>query len=708
MSDRAVLAVGLLLLYLPGALLFVVCRVRSLKVWLGAAPAATLGVYQLAALAGPVVGVRLWPAATAVVAALAVVAVVLEVRARRSGVVPDVVRSALGTVTSRPLTVLAGVLGVATACWLATTSWLRGLAGLATPLQEHDPVQHLLLTAFVARTGDASPFDVMPLDLATGGNVRFYPAGLHTFAGLLAGPAPDPVVAFNAAVVLLLGVAAPLTLAAAVAAVAGRRYGVPAGALAALTSSVLYRPQFQLAHDAGIFAFGVGLALAPAAVVCLLGLRSGGRGLPVVTAVVALGLYAIHPSIAVIVVIALVAGGVAALTDARARRWIGDTRWALLATAVLSAVLVTPWLLASLRVGGQVTDYPEVPPLEPFPDAVERVVGARYGGFLDPTQTHHQTAFAVLALIGLLGCLTQRRLLPLAAAWLAWLAIAIGFTTGLDDAPVLEQIGGLFYNSTARLTNTTYVLAAAVAGAGIAGLAARLADLAGWRPRRRATPEATADTTAGATGGGATASGRRLPEVLVPLVAIAVGVTFVLVSALDYRVVNTQSVAGRASTPDFVRVSAEDREAFAWLARQDGVGTVMNNGNDGSTYLYVYEGIPVVNVYPVGVAEARYGIYLMEHFDRIDTDPKVRCLVQRYAITHVFVSLTSPRIGAAAAPFGWVDGPTFDFAPGLDGLDQADDVRLVHRNADASVYAVDRAVLEGDDQRACSADPAAP
>ncbi|MGY1726614.1 DUF6541 family protein [Geodermatophilus sp. SYSU D01062] len=702
MSDRAVLAVGLLLLYVPGTLLFVVCRVRSLRVWLGAAPAATLGIYQLAALSGSAVGLRLWPAVLTCTAALAVAAVALELRAGSEAVVPDVVRSTLAGVRARPQAAVVAVVGVATACWLAATTWLRGMGGLATPSQEHDPVQHLLLTAFIARTGQASPFDVMPLDLASGDNVRFYPAGLHTFAGLLAGLTPDPVVAFNGTLVVVLGVAGPVGLCAAVAGIVGRRHGPVAGALAALLSSVLYRPQFQLAHDAGIFAFGVGLALAPAAVVCVLALRRGDRGLPVATAVVALGLYAIHPSVAVIVASVLVVGGVVALTSAPVRAWLSSTRWVLLATAVLSGVAVAPWLLASLQVGGQVTDYPEIPPDEPLFVALERVVGAQVGGFLDPSASQYQTAIAVATLAGLVGCLTRRRLWPLAAAWLAWVGIAVAFTTGLDDAPVIDQIGGLFYNSTPRLTNTTYVLAVAVAGAGITSLAAQLAAVATRRGHASDSPSPT-DTAEGAT-----AAGERLPDLLVPAVVAAVAVVFVSVSALDYRAMNTQSVAGRFATPDFLRVSGEDRAAFEWLARQDGVGTVMNNGNDGSTYLYVYEGIPVVNVYPLGVAEARYGLYLMQHFNEIDTNRKVRCLVQQHDISHVMVSLTSPLIGAAADPFDWLAEPTFSYAPGLEGLDDVEDLHRVYRNTDTSVYAIDESVLEGDDRQACSADPAAP
>ncbi|MGY1731879.1 DUF6541 family protein [Geodermatophilus sp. SYSU D01045] len=691
MSDTGVLLAGLALLYLPGLLFLAVCRVRSLVLWVGAAPAVTLGLLQVAALLGAPVGAPVWTAGAALLAVLAVAGVVLEVRAGADGVVRGVLGSAVDRVRTRPWAAGLAVAAVGTGCWLASTTWLRGFHGLSTPSQEHDMVQHLLMAAYVARTGEASPFELMPLDLATGENARFYPGGLHTFAGLVSDVAPDPVVGFNAATVLVLGVAAPVTLFAAVVAVAGRRDGLVAGALAALFASVLYRPSFQLALDGGILGYAAGLALAPVVACCLLRLPRRLGADVLVTPVVVLAVFAVHPSMAVFVAGTTAVAGAVALPRSPVRRWVAERWRVLLATGGATVVLLVPWLLASSRVGDQVSSYPERPATEPFLDVALRLLRFTYSGFFDPGQTLYHAAFAVLFAVGALGCLTRLRLLPLLAAWAAWALLAIAFNAGLSGAPVVAQVAGFFYNSLTRLVDLSWVLAPAVAGAGLAALLGGAAELAA-RPGR----------------GDAGSRRARVLQAAGPVVAAALALVFLLTAGLSYRDRNTEAVAARYGEPGFVRVSADDRAAFDWLGDQDDVGRVLNNGNDGSTYLYVYEGIPVVNVFPLGVAESRYGIYLMEHFDRIATDPKVRCLVQRYDITHLLVSRTSPPVWAAAAPFGWVDTPLFDAAPGFAGLDDVDEVDLVFRNGDASVYAVDESVLDGDDEAACTADPAAP
>ncbi len=51
MSDTtSFLSLGLVVLYVPGLLLLLACRVRSVRVLLGVAPVATLGLLQVAAL----------------------------------------------------------------------------------------------------------------------------------------------------------------------------------------------------------------------------------------------------------------------------------------------------------------------------------------------------------------------------------------------------------------------------------------------------------------------------------------------------------------------------------------------------------------------------------------------------------------------------------------------------------------------------------
>ncbi len=696
MSDTTTtLGLGLLVLYVPGLLLLLVCRAHGLRLLLGVAPVATLGLLQLATLLSTTTPLQLPGAAVAVVAALALALVVLDVRAGTEGAVVGVLRRA-GTVARRsPVpTAVAGVLLLG-AVWLASTTWLRGFDGLDTPPQEHDTVTHALLTSYIARTGEASPFDVMPVDLATGGWVRFYPAGLHTYAALLADLRGDAVTGLNAATLLLLAVAGPVVLAAAAATIEPLRSRPVFAALAALLAVGLYRPYLALTHDAGILPFAVGLATAPALAICLLSMRRRDWPMAVVTAVVALALFSLHPSIAIISVIVAVTVLVVAVLLGPGRTWLRETLGTLAVTALAAVVLVSPWALASVTVAGSVADYPERPPSAPVGEVARWIGGFFYGGFFDLDNEHLHTGFAILFWIGFVGCLTSRRLWPLLAAWLSWAVAALLYGSGSADLPGLAQLGQLFFNSWVRIMSVSWVLAPAVAALGLAALVDRAAALA---ERRGTQPEDA----------GSRQRTGRLAAALPAGVAAVVALVHLQTAGLGYRDTNVVAVADRYGDPEFYRVTPEEREAFAFLGAQPDVGRVLNNGNDGSTFLYVYEGVPVVNTYPLGMPESRYGIYLMQHLSDVGTDPVVGCLLQRWDVTHVTVSQTSPSIGARGAPDRWVPDEYFSYAPGFFDLVEVPGFEPVFSNSDTAVFRIDPAVREDADLSACTADPARP
>ena len=694
MSDATLLVLGALVLYVPGLLLLWACRMRSARVALAVAPVATLGLLQLAALLGAFTPLELPAATVLVTATLAVGVLVLDVRAGREGAVVGMVHQTVEAVRRAPATSIVSGVVLALAVRLGTSTWLRALGGLATPPQEHDTVTHTLLTAYIAWTGHASPFDVMPVDLATGDGVRYYPAGLHTFAALLADLGGDAVVGLNAATVLLLGLAAPVTLFAAVSTIEPARTRPVFGAVAALLSVTLYRPYLQLMHDAGILPFAVGLAMAPALAVCLLSMRRRDPRTALVTSVVAFALFAIHPSIAIIAIIVTVTVLAVCLAFLDGRTWVTERAGTLGLTALMTAIVAAPWALASVTAAGTVSGYPETPPADSVGVVSERIAGFFYGGFFDPFGEQFQSGFAVLFWIGFLGCLTTRRLWPVLAAWVSWAVAALLYGSGFADAPVLAQLGQLFFNSWVRIMSVSAFIAPAVAALGLAALTASLAGLAERRKKR--------------TESSGQRQRPRLATALPVVVAAAVALGYVFISGLDYRETNTRALAQRYGHPEFLRITPEERAAFDFLAGEKPVGRVLNNGNDGSTFLYVYKQIPVVNTFPLGTPEARYGIYLMEHFNEIGTDPAVGCLVRRWDITHVIVSLSSPAIGAKGAPNGWVDTELFDYAPGFFDLIDVPEVELAYYNSDVAVFRIDPEVRRDSDLSACSADPADP
>lgn len=687
MSDALVLVCGALLIYVPGLLLLVALRVRSLRVAVGTAPVVTIALLQLVALLRWGLGTGLARTIVGVVAAVAVVAVVLEVRAGRDGVLVAAGRTIRTAVQRGPATTALSVVLLVGGVVIGMSEWLRGMAGLATPPQEHDTVTHTLVAAWIAFTGRAGPFEVEPTDLVTGSPVHYYPAGAHMLAGVLGMWSGDVVSAFNAMIVLVLGLAAPVTLFCAVAAFEPLRTRPVFSGLAALVAVTAYRPFFQFAHDAGVMTFAMGVALVPAFAVALTGLGPRLRQAPsgvAVTALVAMGLYTVHPSLAVVVVVVMaVSGAVALLSSVEFRRWLRQRLPQLVVVAAAAALLSLPWALASLPAAGAVASYGEQPPGLSLGRALEVVAGFRYGGFVTQAASS-QTALAVLFWLGFVGCLTRRRLWPVAAAWLFWAVVMVLWTSGHSGLPVLAQLGGVFYNSTSRMTGIEWLLAPAVAGLGLSALVSRVLEAApALRPRRVA--------------------------LLVPAAAVVTAVAYFASAGWHYVDVNAASVGDRWGKPQFYRIAPAERQAFDYLAAHRAeVGRVLNNGNDGSTFAYVYDGIPIINIYPEGDMQAAYGVYLMQHLNEIGINPAVRCLVQRYHVTHVLMSRTSPPLLGRGFPDNWVRTKWFQYPTGFSDLGAVPQVSLVFANSDSLVFRIADSVLQGDDSAACTRDPSRP
>ena len=119
--------------------------------------------------------------------------------------------------------------------------------------------------------------------------------------------------------------------------------------------------------------------------------------------------------------------------------------------------------------------------------------------------------------------------------------------------------------------------------------------------------------------------------------------------AVGYAQVEEETVATRYRAPDFVRVGPDDQQAIAWLADRVRPGErVLNSPNDGSTYLYVERGVPVVNVYTLGLPGVPYSYRLLESFNTYPTDESVRRQLRELNVRWVYVDEQAPR----SAPTG--------------------------------------------------------
>ena len=562
--------------------------------------------------------------------------------------------------------------GAAYAAW----AWLVGIGPLATRPQEHDMIMHVLQTAYVTRTGRGAPWQLAPVDLLTGTPTWFYPSGVHLLAAATAGLVGGAVVpALNAQTVVLLAVAG-CTGAAALGAVAGRQLGLGRGSamlvagIASLVMAGLYRPALVLMHDGGIFANAVSLSLVPAAVAGVLAL--GSRALPVragagVGAAVA-GTVWCHPSAAASIAVTTAAWWAGMLVTRRGRTELRRAVPGLAVAAGVAAVLLVPAVGPGLGQSARTANWPPDTGPVPFYRALGETLGFPYSGGIDPDQTRSQIWVLLLVLVGIGAVVALRRGIGPVAAFTVWSAIVVGAWrspgTGVD-----ALVTRFFYHAMLRTWSHVYLLAPVLAGLGVVLVAGRVAVLA-----RRRVP--------------LRASWTALALVGVAFVGYATG------PAAGYARIAELSVATRYRTPEFVRIGPDDDAAIAWLAAHIRPGErVFNSPNDGSTYLYVERGIPVVNIYTLGLTGVPYTYRLLQAFNTYPTDPAVRRQLADLDVRWVYVDTDTPAIGSAGSPEDWAGPDGFRLAPGLRDLDGLPGITVAFRSGSVTVYALDLAAV---------------
>lgn len=669
------LLVALLVTFLPGLGLMAALGVRRWLLVIALMPAASVGVAAATGVLSALASFRYGPAALgAATAWLLAIGIGRAVLARLWSWPARPARPARpGRRAGTAAAYLVGGLMVLAGAGVGVGTWLAGLHELAIIPQEHDMIVHAVQAAYIERTGRAAPWQLVPADVLTGTPVAFYPSGIHLLMAACAGLAGSTVEAINAVTVVVLAVVLSTGAAALTAVAAGqlrlsRATAALAGGLAALVAAGLYRPTFQLMHDGGILANAATLAMTPGVVAGVLLLPRLPWGSAVAVGVACAGVLWVHPSAAISVGVTVLAwwAGQALVRDGR-RRLRGLTG-PLLVAGASAGMLLAATLPALLAAAGRTTGFPPDSGAHPLREALGSTLGLTYGGYLDPEQSRAQLAAAVLAAAGVVTVIALRRGYGAVTAWATWCLITVG--AFLSPAAGWEAVvTGFFYDALLRTWSHVSLLVPVLAGLGVVLTANLVAVLV-----RRHTP----------------LPARPVAAVL----ALAAWATYLVEQAPNYAETNTTAVAGRYSTPDFERVDADDQRAIDWLATRVRPGQrVLNSPNDGSTYLYVEHGVPVVNVFTLGVSDVPYSYRLLESFRSYPVDPEVRATILDLDIAWVYVDAEAPGIGSRGSPGGWAGTDGFALAAGLTGLDGLPGLREAFRSGSVTIYSLDPAVL---------------
>ncbi|GAA1952975.1 DUF6541 family protein [Amycolatopsis minnesotensis] len=683
--------VGLLVLVVPGLALQLAAGVRD-KLWLAALTVpASIGVYVVAGVVSGIPGIAFTVVevliVTAVLVAIVFGAAVL-VR-RRTGPVG-------ATAAAEPpswLPVLPGRLVLAAqvvgallcllAVALAFQPWRSGLGGWDTFPQEHDTIIHTVLVGYISHTGNGAPWELLPLDMLTGQPVSFYPSGLPLTAALSGELAGGPVVGFNVINALCAGPAFVLGSAALVAAVlrrlnAGRDWTALAGGVAAIVAAGLYRPGVNLLHDGGIAPNAVAMSLTPGLIAAVITIGRGQWLRAVLLGLGVAGVFAVHPSMVASVGGSLVVFWIVeAFTRSGRAAWKGQLPM-LAVGAVIAAVAAAGQLIGSVGQATRTGSWqPDIGPA-PFGDAVGTNLVLSYGGYFDPKQGYAQLAAGLLALLGVAAVLMTRRAWGALAMWLFWLFVSVDFKVS-PTSGVGSLIGSAFYKSYVRIQAHVSLFVPLLAALGVVFLAIGAAKLAAKWERLPAF-----------------ASALRKPAMPAAVLAGLILVGYLLGASRQYEHMNAKIVAQRYAAPEFVRVNDDDRKAADWLKAHVKPGErVMNSANDGSTYSYVADDVPVVNVVTLGAIQAPYTYELLKSFRDYPSDPKIRQILLSLNVAYVYTDSEAPTMGAGpGAPNNWLGKPTFTLAPGLQHLDGLPGLSEVFTAGTVKIYRLDRTALE--------------
>ncbi|MET3933364.1 DUF6541 family protein [Arthrobacter sp. OAP107] len=566
MQTIPTIIVGLLVLFIPGALLARTMGARGLTLWSASAPL-TVSIASVGAVLLQMLNIR-WSVASMVLVTLLLTLAAAALRVlwlRRAsghwprpeiGRLPGILRSA-GYLMA---------MGIPAA--IISVRFSKIFAGPEHISQTYDNVFHLNALRVIADSGRASSLTLASLD-ANSNRLSFYPAAWHDVVALVLDASQTSIpVAVNVSNMIIAAVVWPLSAMFLISTLTGRR-PVPmmvTGALAAGFGSFPY-----LMVDFGVlYPTLLAISMLPfclGAVVELLGTGRDRRASTILYAgllgVASVGLTLAHPS-TTMTLIALAVAPLLVWFVTRSFHLRGQEHWirkSMIGFAAVVAYGAVTWILwVKVRPSEAASFWP---PVTTLPRAIGEAITSA------PQSRDVPWLIFALTIVGIVILCAQRKL------WiLGCFVISLGFyavVAGYPAGPTRSFWTGVWYNDTYRLAALLPITALVISAIGGSWLIERSLQLA----QRRLAPS-------------------RRPALHV--VSFAVSAVLVLTAAAltQGRSINTEQAkaAQSYSSTDASPLLSSDEEAL--LRRLDqhvpAGSVVVGNPWTGASLVYAYSG----------------------------------------------------------------------------------------------------------------------
>lgn len=543
---------------------------------------------------------------------------------------------------------------------VAAVSWTVGTEGLLGINQDWDIPWHANMIRLISVNHEWDPgiagnfayYDTSIPDAP----IRSYPIAFHALLSLVWPLTGVSIPVFlNVFVLVMMAVQLPLSAMALTMVVTRRPIAVAA---AGAVSGWFTVYPYDLLWRGPLIPFFAGMLLVgPFALLAIKGALEGRKFWIPGIAFGAVGLIAVHPSLAFVVLPLLVFWFISAAIRRRGRI-LGITIY-LAVAGVLAVILGLPIIQQMLKESERVSKMVWAPDTDRN-GAIQNIIFLHHGSMAMPILT-------AMVAVGCLAAVLRIRMWWYFGPVLAFAFLSV-YTMG-SDSPRFLNLTAPFYDDQWRIFGILVMLLVPLAGLGVAQAAEAAEWLVARIRRRRSSGADTGDDS------------RRRPRRLVTVGAAFVVLLVAGVAATPYFKQNAERININTKV-DGATLSSSEVDLLSHMDQyvpQD--ATVLNDSCDGSVWMYALGNrMPMIRHFEVLPTNRQ--LLVLQKLPELVTDQAAREAASELGIEWVYIA--DGRIRAWDEP-----------KPGLTHPDSVPYLKLVKREGNAALYHIDWSELPG-------------